>query len=74
MLGAIVGEFVGSDAGLGYLITMANHNSDVKLLFADIIALTILGRLIYSTICWVEQYAISWHIVMRAEEERIFTA
>jgi len=74
LLGAIVGEFVGSDAGLGYLITMASHNSDVKLLFADIIVLTILGRLIYSTICWIEQYAISWHIVMRTEEERIFTA
>lgn len=74
LLGALTGEFVGSDAGLGYLITMANHNSDVKLLFANVIYLAILGRLIYSIICWLEKHAISWHVAMRTEEDRIFTA
>lgn len=74
MLGAIVGEFVGSDKGLGYLITVANHNSDVKLLFSDIIMLVILGRLIYAATVRIERHAISWHVAMRTDEEKMFTA
>jgi len=74
LLGAIVGEYVGSDAGLGYLITMANFNNDVKLLFSVVIFLTILGRLIYYVVCLIERHAISWHVVVREEEQRIFVA
>ncbi len=74
LLGAIVGEFVGSDAGLGYMITMANHNYDVKLLFSVVIILVILGRLIYAITVWTEKRAISWHVAMRTEEEKFFTA
>ncbi len=74
LLGALMGEFVGSDAGLGYLITMANHNNDVKLLFANVIYLAILGRLIYTIVCLIEKRAISWHVALRTEEDRIFTA
>lgn len=74
LLGSIVGEFVGSDEGLGYLIVMANHNSDVKLLFSVLIALIILGKCIYSSTVWIEKYVISWHVAMRREEEKFFTA
>jgi len=74
VLGAIVGEFVGSDAGLGYLITMAQHNQDVKLLFSVVIILAILGRSIFALICLLERYAISWHVVIRTEEEKMYTA
>ena len=74
MLGSIVGEYVGSDAGLGYLITMANHNYDVKLLFSVVIILVALGRLIYYLIEWSERRLISWHVAMRVKEERFFTA
>jgi len=74
MLGSITGEFVGSDAGLGYLITMANHNNDVKLLFSVLIVLVLLGRLIYGATVLTERRAISWHVVLRAEEEKFFTA
>lgn len=74
MLGSITGEFVGSDAGLGYLITVANHNYDVKLLFSVLVVLVILGRLIYASTVWVERRTISWHVAMRREEEKIFTA
>ena len=74
MLGAIVGEFVGAHEGLGYLITMANHNYDVKLLFSVIIVLVTLGRLIYATTSLIERRTISWHVAMRTEEEKFFTA
>jgi len=74
MLGAIVGEFVGAHEGLGYLITMAQHNSDVKLLFSVVIVLVVLGRSIYSLTVWAEKYAISWHVAMRTTETKFFTA
>jgi len=74
MLGSITGEFVGSDAGLGYLITMANHNNDVKLLFSVLIVLVLLGRIIYASTVLIEKHAISWHVALRTEEEKFFTA
>ena len=43
VVGAVVGEFVGGDAGLGYLLMVANGSMDTQLLFAGIVALTILG-------------------------------
>ena len=36
VVGAVVGEFVGGDAGLGYLLMVANGSMDTALLFADL--------------------------------------
>ena len=41
--GAVVGEFVGADKGLGYLLLMTNSNMETALMFATIVALTIIG-------------------------------
>ena len=43
VVGAVVGEFVGGQSGLGYLLLIANGNMDTALLFAGIVALTVLG-------------------------------
>lgn len=74
MLGAVLGEYIGSDAGLGYLIVMANFNANVKLLFPVVITMVILGKTMYSLVVWVEKYAISWHVAVRSKEEKFFTA
>jgi NitT/TauT family transport system permease protein len=74
LLGAVVGEYVGADKGLGYLIMWANSSYDIKLLFSVVIALVLLGKFIYSTVTWTEKYAISWHVIARSEEEKLFTA
>jgi NitT/TauT family transport system permease protein len=74
MLGSITGEFVGAHEGLGHLITMAQHNSDVKLLFSVVIVLVAMGRSIYSLTVWAEKRAISWHVALRSEDVKIFTA
>jgi len=74
LLGAILGEYVGSDKGLGYIIDMAIHNTDVKMLFADVIVLTILGRLLYWSVCIAERYVISWHVAMRVDDQKMFSA
>lgn len=74
LLGAIVGEFVGGDWGLGYLITMAQFNSDVKFLFAVVVLLSITGKVLFSMIEWVERLSIPWHVAVRREEEQFFAA
>lgn len=47
VIGAIVGEFVGSQHGLGYLILEATAQSRTDLLFAALVAVSILAGLLY---------------------------
>jgi len=58
VIGAVVGEFVGGDAGLGYLLMVANGSLDTALLFAGIIALTVQGVVLYFLVEWAERLAI----------------
>ena len=58
VVGAVVGEFVGGDAGLGYLLMVANGSMDTPLLFAGIIALTVLGVVLYFLVELAERLAI----------------
>jgi NitT/TauT family transport system permease protein len=43
VLGAIVGEFIGAKAGLGYLLLQMNYNLDVAGMFAVLVVLGVLG-------------------------------
>jgi NitT/TauT family transport system permease protein len=47
VIGAIVGEFVGSERGLGYLILEATAQARTDLLFAALIAISVLAGLLY---------------------------
>ena len=47
VIGAIVGEFVGSEHGLGHLILEANANARTDLLFAALIAVSIVAGVLY---------------------------
>jgi NitT/TauT family transport system permease protein len=58
VVGAVVGEFVGGDAGLGYLLMVANGNIDTPLLFAGLIALTVQGVVLYYLVELAERLAI----------------
>jgi len=63
VVGAVVGEFVGGDAGLGYLLMVANGGMDTQLLFAGIVCLTILGVALYLAVELVERLVIPRHII-----------
>jgi NitT/TauT family transport system permease protein len=58
VVGAVVGEFVGGDAGLGYLLMTANGSLDTPLLFAGIFALTVQGVVLYFLVELAERLAI----------------
>jgi NitT/TauT family transport system permease protein len=47
VIGALVGEFVGSESGLGYLILEATAQARTDLLFAALVAVSILAGLLY---------------------------
>src|SRR5579872_2624232 len=66
VVGAVVGEFVGGQGGLGYLLLIANGNMDTALLFAGIVALTLLGVVLFALIGLVERLVLPPHAVERA--------
>jgi NitT/TauT family transport system permease protein len=57
VVGAVVGEFVGGDAGLGYQLMIANGNLNTPLLFAGVMALTILGLALFGVVEFLEGLA-----------------
>lgn len=66
VVGAVVGEFVGGQGGLGYLLLIANGNMDTALLFAGIVALTVLGVVLFLLIGLVERLVLPAHAVEHA--------
>jgi NitT/TauT family transport system permease protein len=65
VIGAIVGEFVSSDRGLGYLVLVANGDLNTRLVFACVLVLTILGLVFYFAIEALEMVFVSWHVSSR---------
>ena len=67
--GAVVGEFVGADKGLGYLLLTTNSNMETALMFATIVALTIIGLAFFYLVEFIESLLIPWHVTHRTREE-----
>lgn len=63
VVGAVVGEFVGGQGGLGYLLLIANGNMDTPLLFGGIVALTVLGVVLFLLIGVAERLVLPPHAV-----------
>lgn len=55
VVGAMVGEFVGADKGLGYLMIVADVNLDTELLFGALAIVTVIGLMLYGTLGLIEQ-------------------
>ncbi len=63
--GAVVGEFVGANEGLGYVILQANGNIDTPMLFAGLIIMSLLGVLLFAAIEIAERLLLPWHASRR---------
>lgn len=59
-IGAVIGEWVGAKAGLGYLMLYANGQLKVSLVFAAIFCLTLLGLSLFGLMTLLERYAMPW--------------
>lgn len=62
VIGAVVGEFVGSDKGLGYLIVNASSTMNTALVFGVILVLSLLGILCFYLIALVEHIIASRYL------------
>jgi NitT/TauT family transport system permease protein len=64
-VGAIIGEWVGADRGLGYLLLVAGGDLRTSLLFATLVVLTAMGLVLYYVMALLERLAIPWHVSRR---------
>ena len=60
VVGAIVGEWIGSQEGIGALIIQATYNFDSALLYATVLCGSCFSVLFFLTIRLIERVAISW--------------
>ena len=66
IVGAVVGEFVAADRGLGYQLIVANGALDVTLSFTVLVVLSVMGVLLYSLVDFIERLVLPWHVSQRA--------
>merc|ERR1711991_404537 len=64
-VGATIAEFIGSDKGLGFYISIVTGNMRPDLAFAGIFFLTVLGLTIFGFVTMMEKILIPWHISMK---------
>jgi NitT/TauT family transport system permease protein len=67
VIGAVVGEFVGSDRGLGFLINVGRGQYDVALVFVAVFSLVFMALLLYGLVVFLESRLLAWQ--QRPEDE-----
>lgn len=60
VVGATIGEWVGSHQGLGYLMLQSNARLRMNLVFAAILMLAILGLLLFGALRIIERRVVHW--------------
>jgi NitT/TauT family transport system permease protein len=61
LIGAIVGEYLGGNQGLGYMVVVSLNALDAPQLFAVIVLLAALGSILFFAINGLKRWAIPWH-------------
>jgi len=67
LVGAIVGEFVSSQRGIGYVILSAQGTFDTPRVFAAIFVLAVVGLLLFWLLEWLEKLCLPWHASQRVQ-------
>ena len=65
VVGAVVGEYVGANRGLGALIIVAQGAFDTPLMFALFVYLTIIGIVLYKVMEYLERTFFAWRYIGR---------
>ncbi len=59
-IGAVIGEWVGAQKGLGFLMVQSNARLQVDLVFAVILWLSVMGLCMWSLVGFLEKKIITW--------------
>jgi NitT/TauT family transport system permease protein len=65
VVGTVVGEFVGANTGLGYVLQRSIGNFELPTMFAALLLLALLGMILFWLLEVVERLAIPWHASQR---------
>lgn len=60
LVGAIVGEFIGGNDGIGYLILSGQFNLDTPLVFASMVSITLFTTLGIGAVALLERLLLGW--------------
>ena len=60
VIGAVVGEFIGADHGLGFLINIGRGMYDTSLVFVSIFTLVIMALALYGLVVLAERLTLGW--------------
>lgn len=72
VVGAVVGEFVGSNSGIGYVMQRSIGTFDLPTMFAALVILALLGVILFWIVDRIEKLVIPWHVSQR--EDVIFAS
>ena len=65
VIGAVVGEFISANAGLGFLINLARSQYDTPLVIIAVLTLTLIARFLYGLVSLMERFVLSWQTRVR---------
>ncbi len=60
VIGAVVGEFVGADKGLGFLINVGRGQYDTALVFVAVFTLVAMALTLYGLVIYLEHRLLAW--------------
>lgn len=61
VVGAIVGEFIASDRGLGYIIINSQYTMDTPPIFGALIVVSVIGVVLFEVVSLLERLLMPWH-------------
>ncbi len=67
VVGAVVGEFVGSNSGIGYLLQRSIGTFELPTMFAALIVLSLIGVILFWILDVIERFAVPWHASQRQD-------
>jgi NitT/TauT family transport system permease protein len=67
VVGAVVGEFVGSNSGLGFVLQRSIGNFELPTMFAALVILSLIGVILFWILDVVERLLIPWHASQRQD-------
>ncbi|MBS7697053.1 MULTISPECIES: ABC transporter permease [unclassified Chelatococcus] len=67
VVGAVVGEFVGANSGLGFVLQRSIGNFELPTMFAALVLLAAIGVILFWVVDLIERFAIPWHASQRQE-------
>lgn len=65
VVGAVVGEFVGSNNGLGFVLQRSIGNFELPTMFAALVMLSLIGVILFWVVDLIERMSIPWHASQR---------